>query len=153
MKHIYDKIANFGRQMATATNLRKVPEEREPTIGAIYQPFQKIKLKKYFSKNIILLRPSINNEAPPFTRGIYNKNFYCSNCCRIVISYTVCHFLSLPLQSNIWGQGLIIPEQSPKLDSALKVGSQSCPQILSQGGSDRKWQTFWLIRIRQQLLP
>ncbi len=40
------------------------------------------------------------------------KLLYGSICCRIIISQSVCYFLSLPPQSNIWGQGQIIPEQS-----------------------------------------
>ncbi len=84
--------------------------------------------------------------------GLYYKTFYGSNCCHIVMSQSVCHFLSLSPQSNIWGQGSIIPKQSHILDSALKVGSQSCPQILGQSGSDRKWHTLQLVMIWQQFL-
>ncbi len=38
------------------------------------------------------------------TWGLYYKTFYGSNCCRIVISWGVCHFLSLPPWPNICRQ-------------------------------------------------
>jgi hypothetical protein len=38
------------------------------------------------------------------TRGLYYKTFYGSNCCCIVISESVCHFLSLPPWPNICRQ-------------------------------------------------
>ncbi len=85
-----------------------------------------ILVSKYKSKNVNFTVTLLLQD----TRGRYYKTFYGSNCCRIVISQSVCHFLSLQPQSNIWGQGLIILEYSHILDSALIVGSQSCTQIL-----------------------
>ncbi len=86
-------------------------------------------------------------------RGLYYKTFYGSNSCRIVISQSVCQFLSLPPWPNICGQ-----DQEPTIsaESSMVLYSgmiEPCPQILDQGGSDRKWQTLQLIMIRQQLLP
>ncbi len=108
-------------------------------------------------KHSSILGPFISYKEKKFCEysswGLYYKTFYGSNCCCIIISQSVCHFLSLPLQSNISRQGSIMPEQSPILESALIVGSWSCPQIIGQGGSDRKSQTLQLITIRQQLLP
>ncbi len=86
-------------------------------------------------------------------RGLYYKSFYGSNCCHIVISQSVFHFLSLPPQPNICG-----PDQEPTISAESSMGLYSgmiepFPQILDYGGSDRKWQTLQLILIRQQLLP
>jgi hypothetical protein len=36
--------------------------------------------------------------------GLYYKTFYISNCYRIAISKSICHFLSLPPLSTICGQ-------------------------------------------------
>ncbi len=87
------------------------------------------------------------------TRGLYYKTLYGSNCCRIVISQSVCHFLSLPPWPNICWQ-----DQEPAIGAESIMGLYSgmiepCPQILDQGGSDRKQQTLQLITVRQQLLP
>ncbi len=85
--------------------------------------------------------------------GLYYKNFYGSNCCRIVISQNVCDFLSLPPWPNICGED---QEPAIRADSSMGLYSgmmESCPQILDCGGSDRKWQTLQLITIWQQLLP
>ncbi len=87
------------------------------------------------------------------TRGLYYKTFYGSNCCRIVISQSVCHFLSLPAWPNICRQ-----DQEPTISAESSMGLYSgmiepCPQISGQGGNDRKQQTLQLIMIRQQLLP
>ncbi len=87
-----------------------------------------------------------------FTRGLYYKTFYGSDCCRIVISQSVCHILSLPSWPIICGQDqkrTISAESSMGLYSGM---IEPYPQILDQGGSDRKWQTLQLITIQQQLL-
>ncbi len=64
------------------------------------------------------------------TRRLYYKTFYGSNCCRIVISYSVCHFLSQPTWPNIRGQ-----DQEPTISWESSMGLYSgmiepCPQIL-----------------------
>ncbi len=74
--------------------------------------------------------------------GLYQKTFYSSNCCRVVISQSVCHFLSLPPWPNTCGQ-----DQEPTISAESSMGLYSgmiepCPQILDQGRSDRKWQTL-----------
>ncbi len=70
------------------------------------------------------------------------KLFYSSNCCCIVTSQSVCLCLSVPPQYNICRQGWSLPQWSPLLDSTLMEGSQDCPQILDQGGSEWQWQTL-----------
>ncbi len=82
--------------------------------------------------------------------GLYYKTFYGSNCCRIIISQSVCNFLSLPPRPNICGQ-----DQEPTISADSSMGLYSgmiepCLEILDQGGSDRKWQTLQLIMIQQQ---
>ncbi len=68
-------------------------------------------------------------------RGLYNKTFYCSNCCRIVISQSVCYCQSLPPQPNICKLDLNLLEWSPLQNSPLCIASQPFLQILDQGGS------------------
>ncbi len=56
------------------------------------------------------------------SRGLYCKTFYSCNSLGTVVSYSVCHFVSLSAKSNIFGPG-----QEPN-----RKGLEHCPQILGQ---------------------
>ncbi len=91
---------------------------------------------------------------PHYLLSLVQKIFFARYCYHVVISQSVCHLHSLlPLYSDICEKVWSLPEWSLLRDSTLIVGSQPCPQILVQGGSDRKWQTLQLISIGQQLRP
>ncbi len=68
--------------------------------------------------------------------GLYSKTFYSNNCRGVVISL----LLSLPLQSDICGQGQESIRVERLKNSTLVVGSQLC-----YGGSEWHFQTRKLI--------
>ncbi len=71
------------------------------------------------------------------TQGLYYKTFYVHSVCRIVISQSVCHGLSLPQQSSICGQGLEPTIKGQSSDGLHSGRTQLQLQILDYGGRDR----------------
>ncbi len=94
------------------------PERCFNRVGSFFKNRHYIRLERLaMDKHSSLLRTILNYGCKKFynigPRGLYYKTFYGSNCCCIIISQNVCHFLLLPPQSNIWRQASIMPEQSP----------------------------------------
>ncbi len=80
--------------------------------------------------NIMLGILNLSNENRGSKHGLPRywslncKTHYCSNCCCIIISQSVCHYRSLLLQYNICGQGQSLPLWLSSIrNSTLVVGS------------------------------
>ncbi len=88
----------------------------------------RLKATTFFSVFLTILTILIGSQKISYSfglryqvcRGLYYKTFYNSNCCRIVISQSICHFLSLSPWLNICWQ-----DQEPTISAESSMGLYS----------------------------